>query len=195
MKKILYALLLMVSAFNISGCRDEDKLPYPKTEEYPVIFTTITAGQSAYRVADANGGSNPSATFAIDVKGNTESVDVIEIYRSFRGFNVPTSGTAVVGLGPRVLLRTVTPTSTSVEVNINDIINGLTRANGPLQVDPRIPRVPITRASLRATEGFLITYELVLKDGRRVVYTPLSGGVVSGTSSSAPYAGVINITN
>lgn len=191
MKKILYALLLTASAFGFSGCRDEDNLPYPKTEEFPIIFTTITAGQSSYRLTDVAGSGNPTATFAIEVKGgDPNQVEVVEVYRSFRGFNVPASGMAALGLGPRVLLRTVPPTSSSIEVSINDAISGLTRATGASQGGAR---TPITRASLRAGEGFLFTYELVLKDGRRIVYTPLSGGVVSGAQSTAPFSGLVTI--
>lgn len=190
MKKFLYALLLAASTLSVTACRDEDNLPFPKTEEFPLVFTNLST-QSTFKVADVQGTSNPTASFAIEVKGgDANQIEAIEVYRSFRGFNVPTSGNPAIGLGPRVLLRTVPPTSGDVEVSINDLINGLTRPSGPSQTGTR---VAITRASLRANEGFLFTYELVLKDGRRISYTPLSGGIVSGIQASAPYAGIITI--
>lgn len=193
MKKIFYALLLTASAFSFSSCRDEDNLPYPKAEEFPVIFTNITDGQSSYKLAEAIGSSNPTATFNIDVKGgDVSAVEAVEIYRSFRGFNVPATGTPILGLGPRLLLRTVPATSTIVEVTLVDMISGLTRATGTSQTGNR---TALTRASLKATEGFLVTYELVLKDGRRIVYTPLSNGIVSGTATNAPFSGIVTIIN
>jgi hypothetical protein len=190
MKKFLFAFSLMVSALSLSSCRDEDNLPYPKTEEYPIIFTNVTASESAYKLSDIAGTGNPTATFSIDVKGGDASkVDYIEVYRSFRGYNV--AATPALGLGPRVLLRTVPPTSATLEVTLNDMINGLTRPTGSSQTGAR---TAITRASLKENEGFLVTYELVLKDQSRVVYTPTSAaGVVSGTSTNAPYSGSVTI--
>ena len=195
MKKTLYALLLMVSAFSFSSCRDEDNLPYPKTEEVPVIFTNITAGQSSFKLSDIAGTGNPTATFSIDVKGGeTSNIESIEVYRSFRGYNVPPVTTPVtdptLGLGPRLLLRTVAPNSGNIDVTLNEVIAGLTRAAGNSQAGTR---VALTRASLKENEGFLFSYELVMKDGRRVVYTPLSGGVISGAQASAPYTGVVTV--
>lgn len=194
MKKPFLALLLAAVTLSFSACRDEDNLPYPQTEEFPVIFTTITAGQSSFRVAEVNAGTgNPTATFDIEVKGGeSNQIDAIEVYRTFRGFNVPTTGNAALGLGPRALLRTVAPNSGSIDVSINDAINGLTRATGATQGGAR---TPITRTSLRTGEGFLFTYELVLRDGRRIVYTPLQRGVVTGAQANAPYSGLVNIVN
>jgi len=189
MKKLLYALLVTVSAFSFSGCRDEDNLPYPKTEEFPVVFTTLTTGANTYKLTDIAGSGNPVASFSIDLKGgDLSAVEAVEIYRSFRGFNV--AATPAVGTGPRTLLRSVSPSSATIEVSINDAISGLTRATGASQTGAR---TPITRASLRENEGFLFTYELLLKDGRRIVYTPLSNGIVSGAQAIAPYSGTITI--
>ncbi|WP_139919985.1 hypothetical protein [Hymenobacter sp. DG01] len=191
MKKFLYALLLAASALSVSACRDEDNLPFPKTEEFPLVFTNLTT-QNTFKLADVQGTGNPTTTFNIEVKGGDASkIEAIEVYRSFRGYNKPAAGvTRAIGTGPRVLLRTVAPSSGSIEVSINDLITGLTRASGATQTGAR---VALTRASLEANEGFLFTYELVLKDGRRIVYTPLSGGIVSGIQASAPYAGIVTI--
>lgn len=189
MKKILYAMLVMAVSFGFAGCRDEDNLPYPKAVDYPIIFTTLTTGQNTFSLTDIAGTGNPTVTLNLDVKGgNLQEVETIEVYRSFRGFNV--AATPALGLGPRVLLRTVAPNSGALQLSLNDIVSGLTRATANTQTGTR---TALTRASLKETEGFLFTYELLLKDGRRIVYTPLSNGIVSGSQAAAPYAGLVTV--
>lgn len=153
-----------------------------------MVFTNL-ASQSTFKLSDIAGTGNPTATFSIEVKGgDLNAVEAVEVYRSFRGYNV--AATPALGLGPRVLLKTVPPASADITVSLNEVITGLTRATGASQAGAR---TTLTRASLKENEGFLFSYELLLKDGRRVVYTPLSGGVVSGTQANAPYTGLVTV--
>ncbi len=187
MKKFLYALLLATTALGASSCRDEDNLPFPKTEEFPLIFTTVSA-QSTFKLADVQGNSNPTATFDIELKGgDLGKIEAVQVYKTFVGFNVPATTTPptapTLGAGgPVVLLTTVPPNSGSVQVALNDLIPGLTRATGANQGGARIA---LTRASLRASEGFRFTYALLLKDGRQITY--------NATALSAPFSGVVTI--
>ena len=184
MKKYFLAVLLAVTALGASSCKKDPKLPTPAVEEFPQIFT-ITGTQSTFKVTDIQGTGNPSASFSIDVRGGDASqVEAIEIYRTFRGFNVPATGTAVVALGgPTVLLRTVPPVSGTVDITVNDIISGLTRPTGASQTGTR---AAITRASLKSTEGFLFTYALLLKGGRRIEFNQ--------SFNAAPFSGIVTVT-
>ncbi|MBD2768231.1 hypothetical protein IC235_10040 [Hymenobacter sp. BT664] len=180
MKKHFFAAILALTALGASSCKKDPKLPTPSVEEFPLAFINISA-QSTYKVTDIQAG-NPTATFFIDVRGGDASqVESINIYRTFRGFNVPATGNPALGFGgPTLLLRSVPPTSGNISVTLSDMIAGLTRAAGPSQGGTR---VPITGASLRANESFLITYDLLLKGGRRIEYNqsfntaPLSGTI------------------
>ena len=181
MKKIIYVALLVASTLGISSCKDDPNLPTPETVDYPIVRSTLTP-QSVYSLASVRDNSqNPSVSFTVEVAGPVEQVESIEVYRSLRAFTTATG--TVLAVEPRVLLRTIPPTTATIDVTINEAIAGLTRRG--------TPRTPLTRASLRANEGFLFTYELLLKDGQRVVFTPLSGGVVSGAQANAPFSGLV----
>jgi len=184
MKKILFSLLVMISTFGISSCEHDPDLPFPATVEYPQIITTVS-DENSFKLAEVRGSGNATARFNIEVGGgNVNNVESIEIYRAFIGFNVPSGSTAPTASlgGSTVLLRTVPPTSGTVEVTIDELITGLTRPSGATQGNPRIP---ITRASLRAGEGFRFTYALLLKDGTRITFNP--------SFLNAPFAGFLFI--
>jgi hypothetical protein len=188
MKKILFALLVIISAFGSSSCKHDPDLPFPATTDYPQIVTNVSAANS-FKLAEIQGTGNATASFGIEVKGgNANNIEAIEVYRTFIGFNIPvprtppTAPTLAIG-GPTVLLRTVPPTSGIVEVNIDELIPGLTRVNGPSHQDS--PRTPLTRASLRVGEGFHFTYALLLKDGTRITFNP--------SFLNAPFAGSVFI--
>jgi hypothetical protein len=183
MKKHFFGLLLAFSALSVSSCEKDPKLPTPGVEEFPQIYTNITA-QSSYKVSEIQ--SNPTATINLDVRGgNVNDVEAIEIYRQARTFNVPTGTTpapVVAAGGPRVLLKTVPPVSGDVQIPLSEMIAGLTRPTGAAQTGPR---AAITSASLRATEGFLITYGLLLKNSRRIEY--------NASFNNTPFSGIVTI--
>jgi hypothetical protein len=183
MKKILYALLLASTTFGAASCNKDPKLPTPSVAEFPQIYTNITT-QSTYKLADARGTGNPTAIVNLDVRGGDASqVESIEIYRTARTYNVPATGSPVLAQGgTTVLLRTVPPTSGDVEISINDLIAGMTRPTGASQTGTR---TAITRASLQANEGFLLTYALMLKGGRRIEY--------NASFNAAPFSGIVSI--
>ena len=184
MKKILFSFLIIASSLATSSCKHDPDLPFPDTKEYPQIFTTVST-ENSFKLAEVQGSGNAMARFDIAVGGgDVNSVESIEIYRTFIGFNVPSTpaGLAVGVGGPTVLLRTVPPTSGTIEVSITDLIPGLTRATGPSQGGNR---VALTRASLRAGEGFRFTYALLLKDGTRITFNP--------SFLNAPFAGFLFI--
>jgi hypothetical protein len=184
MKKILYALLLASTTLGAASCNKDPKLPTPSVEEFPQIYTNITT-QSTYKLADVRATTgNPTAIINLDVRGgDVSNVESIEIYRTARTYNVPATGNPVLAQGgSTVLLRTVPPTSGDVTISINDLIAGMTRPTGTSQTGTR---TSITRASLQVNEGFLLTYALLLKSGRRVEY--------NASFNTAPFSGIVSI--
>ncbi|UYZ59221.1 hypothetical protein [Hymenobacter latericus] len=180
MKNVITALFLLFVALGTPGCKDDPDLPFPKTEEFPQIFTNLTPQSTFSAAAVQSSAGNPTASFNIEVQGgDLGQVEAIELFSTFRGFN--SSGAGALSNAPRILVKRLPPASGAVEVSINELIAGVTRANATAGG----ARVPVTRASLRATESFTFTYELVLKDGRRIVYSP--------TFNNAPFAGTIAI--
>jgi hypothetical protein len=190
MKKIFFGLLIILSALGTSSCEHDPDLPFPATKEYPQIYTNVSA-ENAFKLAEVQGTGNATARFDIQVQGgDANEVEAIQVYRQFVGFNVPpppvppaspTAPTVGVG-GPTVLLRTVPPTSATIEVTIDELLPGLTRATGNAQTGAR---TALTRASLRAGEGFRFTYALLLKDGTRIEFNP--------TFLNAPFSGIVTI--
>jgi hypothetical protein len=184
MKKVFLGLLMIISALGFSSCESDPDLPFPATKEYPQIFTN-TSAENAFKLAEVRGTGNATARFDIQVQGgDVNQVEAIQVYRQFVGFNVPAASvTPTVGVGgPTLLLRTVPPTSGTIEVTINELIPGLTRATGANQAGAR---VALTRASLQVGEGFRFTYALLLKDGTRVEYSP--------SFLNAPFSGIVTI--
>ncbi|WP_046244495.1 hypothetical protein [Hymenobacter terrenus] len=183
MKKHIFAVLLAISALGATSCNKDPKLPTPDVEEFPQIYTNITA-QSTYKVSEIQGGANPTATVNLDVRGgDANKVEAIEIFRQARTFNVPATGNATVGQSAtRVLLKAVPPVSGDIQIPLSEMIAGLTRPTGASQTGTR---VAITPASLKANEGFFLTYGLLLKGGRRIAYNT--------SFLNAPFSGVVNI--
>lgn len=186
MKKYIFAVLLAISALGATSCKKDPKLPTPGVEDFPLIYTNLGA-QSVFKLADVRGSGNPTAVINLELRGGDLSqVEAIEIYRQARTFNVPATGNPVLGLGgSTLLLRTVPPASGDVEIALNDLMPNLTRPTGASQAGTR---VALTRASLQANEGFLITYALQLKGGRRIEYLAASflNAPLSGTISIVP---------
>jgi subtilisin family serine protease len=184
MKKVLFALLVVISALGASSCEHDPDFPYPNTKEYPQIYTNVST-ENAFKLAEVQSSGSATARFDIQVQGgNPNEVEAIQVYRQFVGFNVPT-GTAApaVGVGgPTVLLRTVPPTSATIELTIDEVIQGLTRATGATQAGAR---TALTRGSLRAGEGFRFTYALLLKDGTVIQFNP--------TFLNAPFSGIVTV--
>jgi hypothetical protein len=183
MKKVLFALLVVISALGASSCKHDPDLPFPATEEYPQIYTNVSTA-NAFKLSEVQGSGNATARFDIQVQGgDVNKVEGIEVYRQFVGFNVPTTGNPALAVGgPNLLLRTVPPTSATIQVTIDELIQGLTRPTGASQTGTR---VAITRASLKAGEGFRFTYALKLKDGSRIDFNP--------TFLNAPFSGIVTI--
>lgn len=193
MKKIMFALWLGFTAVAVTSCKDNDKDPRPATESMPNV--TSTNATPTFSQADArNAAINPTITFTVNVTGpSIDQVEAVEVYKTFRNIVRNAQGQSTIQTLPRVLVRSIAPAQTTIEIPFNDLVANLQRRGAASGAAFNAPLTPLTRASLTAQESFLFTYELILKDGRRIVLTPTSGGVVSGSQTIAPFAAIVTI--
>lgn len=193
MKKVLFALWMGLSAFAVTSCKDSDKDPLPATESVPNV-TTANSTPTFTQAAARNTANNPAISFTVSVTGpNIDKVESVEVYKTFRNIVRNAQGQLAIQTLPRVLVRSIPPSQTTVEVTLNDLVANLQRRGTASGAAFDAPLAPLTRTSLATQESFLFTYELLMKDGRRIVLTPISGGVVSGTQTAAPFAAIVTI--
>lgn len=171
MKNFILAALLAFPFF-LGACSDEkraEEMPFPETEKVAFVFPDISATENSYALSTAN----PVFTFSLDLKEKANDIAQVLVYKSFQ------RGTNAANRLPRVLQTTLTSFPATISVNLEQALTGVVRNNAPL-----------TRALLIANDRFIFTFELVMKDGRTVVLTPLANGLVSGTQAAAPFAAI-----
>lgn len=199
MKKYFTRLLLLVSAVAaLPACRETSKLPEPATESVPLIIPEINPQKSYfdYQLArnsvattTASGMARPVFEFVVNPsKGYTE-LQTVEVYKSFRRNNI---------LGPRVKVMDLTSFPATVSLNSQDAIKDLF-ASSPTTANPTPTPILATSTGARNNmfngEAIVFTFEYILKDGRRIVLTPLSTstgsvGAPIGTFVNPPYTAV-----
>lgn len=203
MKKIMFALWLGCTSVAMTSCKDNEKDPRPASESVPNI-TSLTATSTISQADARNAAINPTVSFTVNVTGpSIDRVEAIEVYKSFRGIVANTQGQNVLSTLPRVLVRTIPPVQTTIDITLNDLVANMQRRGTAAGASITAPLSPLTRASLTAgatgtplanlRESFIFTYEILMKDGRRIILTPTSGGVVSGAQTSAPFAAIVTI--
>ena len=213
MKKLLFSLLLLVSAGSVSSCQDKDKLPAPEVKSVPLIFPQVSSDPAKNhfnwqrsRAAESANPQRPVFEFTFDL-GDQRDVQIrtVEVYKSYRR-----GATGLIG--PRVLAREVTSFPATITINSQEAITGLQRMQG--QDAPLLPLLfPVKAASPTApnsqiviNDQIIFTFEYVLQDGSRVVLTPLNKvrvaspstpevEVVSGTQISPPFAVIATFRN
>ncbi|RSK47676.1 hypothetical protein [Hymenobacter rigui] len=172
-------LLFLLGLLTVSGCRNDDKDPYPELESLPVIFPSVTATKSFYDYNQVRSSANPVFEFTID-PGNQRDIQLasIEVYKTFR------RGTSVE---PRILYKTVSSFPATLTIPFSDVLQNLTRT---VTTNGQTTQVPFQPNFFVQRDEIVFTFEYVLTDGRRIVLTPLDGGKIQGALANAPYAAV-----
>ncbi|MCC2546997.1 hypothetical protein LJY25_11115 [Hymenobacter sp. BT175] len=199
MKKTLFALALLASSMlGFSSCTDQDKLPAPETEDLPILFPRVTPGKDYFPISQSAAAPNSNPTrpvfeFTIDPGDQREvEIDRIAVYRSYR------RGTQI---SPRLLVKEVSSFPATITMNSDEALRDLERINGAAltTVYPIKPGSTTKEQDPTRTNNFLVrndaivfTFDYILKDGRRIVLTPLTGTFPSpsGTLSREPFAAV-----
>ncbi len=196
MKNFIFVLLLLASgSAALSSCKDGATIPAPAEEDLPLIFPTFVTGdtvnsyiklRTAIQSVDSLAilqQARPVVKFLIAPTERNTKLHSVEVYKSYgRATNADFTS---FGLNPRVKLGEYTTFPTTVTVNSDELLNGLTLEGVPL-----IPASTSKKyTNFSENSAILITFEYVLEDGRRIVLTPLSTrGAVTGTFTNAPYA-------
>ena len=209
MKKLLFGLLFVSAMGSLSSCKEDSKIPAPDVTSVPLIFPKVSSviendhfdtPRSAASINNLPRLANPTRPvfeFSIDIPDQRDvQIQSVEVYKSFqRG----------IFIGPRVLQATYTSFPATVSVNSQDALTGLQRIFSAIPGSGT--NLPTLRNLLGATPSnpnevlagdiIVFTFEYVLKDGSRVILTPLTdvklagGGtakVISGTQVNPPYA-------
>ena len=206
MKKLLFGLLFVSAMGSLSSCKESSKIPAPDVTSVPLIFPKVSsvvennhfdtqrAGASVNNLPRLTNPTRPVFEFSIDIPDQRDvQIQSVEVYKSFqRG----------ISIGPRVLVGSYSSFPATVSLNSQAALTGLQRLFFVTGVT-----LPTLRNLLGATDSnpnevltgdlIVFTFEYVLKDGTRVILTPLTdvklatGGpakVISGTQINPPYA-------
>ncbi|WP_460608956.1 hypothetical protein [Hymenobacter terrigena] len=202
MKKLLFSLLSLALMAGTSSCRDQARIPEPAVDSVPLILPEINpeksyfefnASRASVNLATANNTARPVFEFVVNPSKGQAEIQTVELYKSYlRGSR----------LGPRVKVRDITSFPTTITMDSQEAIAGL-YPSSPIAGQPApLAILGATASSTNRIEqpsiaqsGVVFTFEYVMKDGRRIVLTPLSTtegtvGAPTGTLVNAPYAAI-----
>jgi hypothetical protein len=197
-------LLLLTAASSLVACRETSKLPAPATEDVPLIIPEINPQKSYFNIqaarlsvdqARTQNRTRPVFEFVVNPSKGGGDIQTVEVYKSYR---------RDLKLGPRVKVMDLTSFPATVTIDSQKALEGL-YATSPITVAgvTTLPQ-PVKGESdgtpnrLINGEAVVFTFEYIMKDGRRIILTPLStlSGYVDaplGTLVNAPYAAVAEI--
>ncbi|GAB3872785.1 hypothetical protein GCM10028824_23580 [Hymenobacter segetis] len=202
MKKLLFSLLPLALLAGTSSCRDQARIPEPVVDSVPLIlpeinpkksYFDVTASRLSINSATASNIARPVFEFVVNPSKGQAEIQTVELYKSYlRGSR----------LGPRVKVRDLTSFPVTITMDSQEAIADLypsspiTGQTAPLPIKATTASA-INRIELPtiAQSAIVFTFEYVMKDGRRIVLTPLSTtegtvGAPTGTMVNAPYAAV-----
>lgn len=199
MKNYVVSFLLLISAtIALSSCRESSKLPEPKNESVPLIIPEINPNKSFFpfrrsqlseqiRIDSLSTRPSyyvrPEFEFIVNPSQGYTELQTVEVYKSFR------RGTS--SFGPRVKIADLTSFPATITINSQDALRGLLPSVGAL-----LPVLAATATGnnriTRNSDAVVFTFEYILKDGRRIVLTPVSADQALLPSSliNAPLAAV-----
>ena len=195
MKKYLTRLALLVSAVaTLPACRETSRLPEPAYENVPLIIPEVNPkldyfDRAAARASVASGTTRPVFEFVVNPSQGYAELQTVEVYKSFRRANI---------LGPRVKFKELNSFPATVTINsqeaITDLVPSTPTTSNPNPTPPRAA-TPTATNTLVNGDAIVFTFEYILKDGRRIILTPLSTttgsiGAPTGTFINTPYAAV-----
>ena len=193
--------LLLSAVFSLSSCRDSSKLPAPKYESIPLIIPEINPQKSFFAfdgsspsisAAAAAGITRPEFEFVVNPSQGYSELQTVEVYKSFRRLVKD-----AFAYGPRVKVTDLTSFPATVTINSQDALRGLltsatsltpvlaTTATGTNRIlRPTIDGIP--------NDAIVFTFEYIMKDGRKIILTPVSADNILLPSSqiNAPLAAV-----
>ncbi|WP_046244492.1 hypothetical protein [Hymenobacter terrenus] len=197
-------LLLLPIMVTLSSCRETSKLPEPANVSVPLIIPEInpqksffdyTNSRSSENAVAAAGIARPVFEFVVNPSRGYAEIQTVEVYKSFR------RGT---NLGPRVKVMNLGEFPATISINSQDALTGLFLSSpisgqpAPIAVKAATPSNPnrLIPPPVNNKDAIVFTFEYVMKDGRRVILTPLStiegfvGAPIANTFINPPYAAI-----
>jgi hypothetical protein len=197
--------LSLMATLSLASCRESSKLPEPKYENVPIVIPEINPEKSFFdwniarlSVNNAVGMTRPVFEFTVNPSQGYSELQTVEVYKSFRRGST---------YGPRVKVTDVTTFPTTITLDSQQALDGLfpssqvyTTVNGVPTTTPVLPRVlpvkGVDDASINRIDNpsvnknaVIFTFEYIMKDGRRIIMTPLNTSVnTSATGSILPNA-------
>ncbi|GAB2847975.1 hypothetical protein [Hymenobacter ruber] len=200
MKNYFASCLLLLSAVaGLSSCRESSKLPEPKNESVPLIIPEVNADKSffPYRRSQLSEQiridslstrpayyTRPEFQFVVNPSQGYAELQTVEVYKSFR------RGGA---FGPRVKVGDITSFPATVTLTSQEALKDLypSAVPGTLAVLAN-PAVLTLNNRIIRNDAIVFTFEYVLKDGRRIVLTPVSADntLLASSLINAPLAAI-----
>ena len=181
---VVSSLLLMSATIALSSCREASKLPEPKNESIPLIIPEINPAKSFFHFRRSqlsekirldslslrpNYYVRPEFEFIVNPSQGYAELQTVEVYKSFR------RGTSTITFGPRVKVRDVTSFPATVTISSQEAITDLFPNAGASPSPIRAPTTsPAQNNRILPGDAVVFTFEYILKDGRRIVLTPVS---------------------
>lgn len=201
MRNRLTSLLgLFLAAGSLASCRESSKLPAPAIESVPLVIPEVNTQKNYFDFVRSRASVNSAAStgivrpvfeFVVNPSQGYTELNTVEVYKSYRRGTV---------LGPRVKVTDLTSFPATVSINSQDVITDLylasPTADNPTPAPLKAPAAsPAQNNRVLTGDAIVFTFEYVLKDGRRIVLTPLSTttgsvGAPTGTQINTPYAAV-----
>lgn len=202
MKNLLLGLLPLALLAAISSCREQSRIPEPAVDSVPLIlpeinpqksFFDVDASRLSVNAAAASNTARPVFEFVVNPSKGQAEIQTVELYKCYR------QGSR---LGPRVKVRDLTSFPVTITMDSQEAIAGLYPSS---PVAGQIPPLAVLGATASSTNrierptiaqsAIVFTFEYVMKDGRRIILTPLSTtegtvGAPTGTQINSPYAAV-----
>lgn len=202
MKKLLLSLLSLALLAGTSGCREQSRIPEPAVDSVPLIlpeinpqksYFDVTASRMSINVAVASNTMRPVFEFVVNPSKGQAEIQTVELYKSYlRGSR----------LGPRVKVRDLTSFPVTITMDSQEAITDLYPSSPIAGQSAPLPIKALTASLINRIElptiaqsAIVFTFEYVMKDGRRIILTPLSTtegtvGAPTGTQVNAPYAAI-----
>lgn len=200
MKNYFASFLLLLSAVTgLSSCRESSKLPEPKNESIPLIIPEITASKSFFpfrrsqlseqiRIDSLSSRpdyyTRPEFQFVVNPSQGYAELQTVEVYKSFR------RGTT---FGPRVKIGDITSFPATVTLTSQEALKGLfpSASAGTLAVLAN-PAILTLNNRIVRNDAIVFTFEYVLKDGRRIILTPVAtdNTLLASAQINAPLAAI-----
>ena len=195
-------LCMTALAGTASSCREQSRIPAPTTDSVPLILPEVNASKSFFSFRRSQLSeqiridsfalrpayyTRPVFEFVVNPSQGYAELQTVEVYKSLR------RGTA---LGPRVKVADLTSFPATVSLSSQESLQGLYPSSvpGTLAVLANPAFLTLNNRIVR-NDAIVFTFEYVLKDGRKIILTPLSSaegsvGAPTGTMINAPYAAI-----